>query len=489
MDGAGRRPSWVLAGPRWAGLLIATLRRHRGLAGLLLIGIAARLLLAKAYSPALWFDDYRNYLRESHPLTPGNWHPAGYSAWLRVLMPLGDLWTVTAAQHLLGLTLPVAVYAMLHRRAAPRWLALVAAAPLALDARAIVLEHYLIADSLFAALLVGGLVLLLWRDKPNIWLSLAAGLLLGGATLVRVIGLPLCALAGGYLLVRWVGWRPLLGFATAMLVTLGGYAVWFHSHHDEYGLTGWSGRFLYGRTAGISDCDRLKLTEQERRLCPVQPLGQRPERPDWFVWSPDSPAQRYPDEPLLKSFAVKVITQQPGDYAFTVTRDVVRYFFYPDRRLGPNTQCLDAYWDLGKVVKGVDCFPHVAADGSTEPASLQRPSSTKSRTAFRWYAAVFTLPFPVQFLLVVGIAVALAWRPRRPGWSYGSGALLLVGCGLAIITISFATSMFERRYGHSASPLLVMAGAFAWLRVRAATRPAPDEPVLPERNLDADTTT
>ena len=57
----------------------------------------------------------------------------------------------------------VALYALLLRRGAPRWVATLAAAPVLLDAYQLQLEQTIMPDVLFETMITAGLVVLLWR--------------------------------------------------------------------------------------------------------------------------------------------------------------------------------------------------------------------------------------------------------------------------------------------------------------------------------------
>jgi hypothetical protein len=68
---------------------------------------------------------------------------------------------VAAVQHVFGLAMAVALYALLLRRGAPRWAATLAAAPVLLDAYQLQLEQTIMPDVLFETMIAAGLVVLL----------------------------------------------------------------------------------------------------------------------------------------------------------------------------------------------------------------------------------------------------------------------------------------------------------------------------------------
>jgi hypothetical protein len=82
-----------------------------------------------AYRPALLFIDSYAYLGNLHALYPTHIQPIGYDIFLRPFLWLGSLATVAALQHLIGLGMGIAIYAVLVRLGAHRWVAALAAGP------------------------------------------------------------------------------------------------------------------------------------------------------------------------------------------------------------------------------------------------------------------------------------------------------------------------------------------------------------------------
>src|SRR5262249_30230714 len=155
---------------------LAGVRRNWLFAILLTAGFALRLLAQLAYQPALLYIDTMRYLYNAYPGAD----PVGYKAPLKAILAVGDLTTVTAAQHLLGLAMAATIYLMLLRRDTPRWLAAVAVAPLLLDAYQIQIEQNIMPDVWFEALIVAGIAILLYRlSGPRLPAVIAAGLALG----------------------------------------------------------------------------------------------------------------------------------------------------------------------------------------------------------------------------------------------------------------------------------------------------------------------
>ncbi|ADP79899.1 hypothetical protein [Pseudofrankia inefficax] len=335
-----------LAGPRrplWA-RLGAGARRHWLFAVLLAVGAALRVLVMYAYRPAFEFSgDSYAYLTLAHLTRPDPMRPAGYPVLLRLLGDVGllgdagHLAVVPAVQHLAGLAIAVALYALLvHRRAHPVVAAL-ATTPVLLDAYQLDIEHFVMAETLFLALLVAALVALLWSPRPSVLACGLAGGLLAGAGLVRTLGVVLGVLALAYVLVRRLGWLRLAAFSVVLAAPLAAYAGWFHSYHGSYALTGGDAAWLYGRVAPIADCSRLDLTTEQLGLCSPHSPAARP-GPNYYVWADTSPrfqltGSEQHKNAVLADFAHQVILRQPADYARMVAADVGHYFL-PGRSTG-----------------------------------------------------------------------------------------------------------------------------------------------------------
>ena len=92
--------------------MIPGLGRHWLISALLLAGLVLRLLSLIAYRPALLYIDTLKYLYNAWPGTD----PLGYKGVLKAILLVGNLETVAAIQHLVGLAMGVAIYALLPRR-------------------------------------------------------------------------------------------------------------------------------------------------------------------------------------------------------------------------------------------------------------------------------------------------------------------------------------------------------------------------------------
>ncbi|MEA2828346.1 MAG: hypothetical protein QOG43_2785 [Actinomycetota bacterium] len=485
---------------------VAGLRRHWPLLVLLTVGGLLRLAMMRAYRPAFWyFGDSSVYFAHAISHVPDSRSPYGYSFAIQLLrmLPVRPLELIPLLQHLAGLAVPAACYAYLRRGGVSRLVSVLAVAPVVLDARTIVVEHYVLSDTLFTTLTVTGLIVLTAKDRPGKLACAIAGLVLAAAGLTRTVGLPLLALPLSYIVVRSLGDRPapfltrlkpaavrMAAFAVCVLVPVGGYMVWYHDTYDVYSLGTYRGRFLWARVSTFVECDKVPdLTVAERRLCPPQPLGRRLD-PDLYLWNagPNSELAAPEYDSLFAGFSRKVLRAQPVDYAWTVARDTwlfVRPGGYPTDRI----TCLANLWQVPKPdPRGPRlysdyqpwlCQPTMSA-GDLRAADRTVVASTRGgglATGLHWYSRILTVPATVPalgFVLVVVSALVPRWRTTLRA---SSDSLLWAGFGMGIVVISVATSASDPRYGVPVLPLVLTGSALAWHRVRSAPQPpAPPAP-------------
>ncbi len=483
-------PPWQRVG----GTLLGVLRGHWLFAVLVLAGVALRVVTQAAYRPAIFgITDSYWYLEQSENLGPAELRPFGYPLFLKVL-PLGwGLEVVTVLQHLLGLLIALLVYSLLLRLGVRRWLAALAGAPPLLDAYVLNVEHQVLAETLFHAVLAGAAALLLWR-RPLTWpLAAAAGLLLASAALTRSVGavLILPALAGAVFLAGSGRRLAVTGaLFAAFAVPLGGYAVWFHSHHDVYGLSRTSGRFLYGRVAPIVDCTRFAIPVGERVLCPKEPLGERLD--DYaYMWGNRTPVNDVVPPPgktqdeVAGTFARRVVRNQPVDYAELVLRDFARGYLSPTKESTSSGYRVHP-WQFQErfpiFYLGQTCPP---GPGEARSYSVgcerrarktagvlalyghERGTANEGLTSFlRAYQSLVYVPGP---LLLAALLVAIAGavgvgRARSSGLR--TACLLLAGLALSLALASAIASSFSWRY--QLPQLFLLPGAAA-LAITAIT--------------------
>jgi hypothetical protein len=308
----------------------ALLRRHWLLAVLLAGGLVLRVLAQIAYRPALVYIDSIKYLYGAYPGVD----PPGYLLALKPFLAVGNLAVIAALQHLLGLGTAAALYLLMRRRGVPRWLAALATAPILLDAYQVQVEQTVMPDTLFGALIVTGLLFLLWPPRPQPPMIIAAGLAFGAAAPVRQIGEILIVPAVIYLLIAIPGWRGkltksiALGAAFALPILVGSYRDYVAIKH--FALAPYAQSTIYGRAAAAADCQTLRLPAYERPLCPTR--QQQAQGADWLDHGPLSPIKTYKPPPgmvtyrIASDFSSRVFTQQPLSVLRAAARDAVKLF-------------------------------------------------------------------------------------------------------------------------------------------------------------------
>jgi hypothetical protein len=315
-----------------------TVRRNWLASALIAAGIVMRLLVQAAYQPAVVYIDTLKYLYNARPGAD----PVAYKIPLKMILALGgDLNTVELVQHLLGVAIAVAIYAVLVRRGTPRWLAALAMAPVLFDAYQLQVEAMIMPDIWFEAMIVAGLTVLLWQKRPTLPTLIIGAAMLGASTGVRQIGEVMIVPALVYAIVLGGGLHKVLvnavsvtwAFLAAIVLYMGASYVLNHQAHISYSSTS----LTYGRMAAVADCATLKIPQPVRLLCPTP--QQKAQGPDWLQHSSQGPSHtlqarllvKYPnlagDTSVLESeFNHAVERQQPLRVIGAIVRDSVKLF-------------------------------------------------------------------------------------------------------------------------------------------------------------------
>lgn len=455
--------------------MAAMVRRHRVLIVILVPAAAVRLAATLAYRPALYFNDSFEYVGVARRLFPYQAKPDGYPLLLRLLEPAHSLRLVATLQHLLGLGVGIALYALLLRLRLPAWAAALSVAPPLLDGNIIQLEEVILSDTLFTSLLVAAAIVLLRHRVPTLRLAAAAGLLLAGAALTRTVGLPLIGVVVVGMLLRRSGWRATAALLTAAAVPLALYAGWYHSQQGRWSITGVDGVFLYARSTTFVDCRTNQPPADLVVLCPTEPLAGRRPAPD-YVWHTDTPLRKVPGSvfdprknALAKRFATLAISRQPADYVSTVSHDVLRTFHW-SRDAYPSQAVLDGLlftnrpWAIpaATYIPGRTVLGDMSAYEQDSPATSMHPALV---SALARYQDVVAVRGPMLAgLLMIGLAgLTLA---RRPAPGRGAGAVLLA-LAVTLIVLPPALTAYDSRY---VLPSIPFASAAAALGAAALSR-------------------
>lgn len=456
------------------------LRRHLGLVVLLLVGAALRVAALVAIQPGTFFSDTNEYVQSAATGTLSTIRPDGYSFVVAPFYALGSAQALIVLQHVVGLGLAVAVYALLLRRGAPRWLALLGAAPLALDLYLVVVEHTIMAETVFHTALIATLALVMWWERPGPAALAAAGLLLGYVAIVRSVGVPVLAVFVVYLLVRRVGWRGVVAFAIGWAVVVGGYMTVYHHQHGDFAVSSSSGRFLYGKVAPFADCAKLDgLPAGERRYCPDTSDRLTP---NGYTWSRRSPiyGNGPEDQAAIRGFALRVVRADPGRYASIVFGGVLHYF-EAGHRIGPDDYSVEPWrFPADPRVIVYPGFRGPIRDGTSE-RRRKDPIIEPNRYVGEMVGTSRVVPgvssflrdlqlrvfTPGPLLAVCLLLVLAALLLRRGTLRLRADAALLAATALGAVLLSQALSVFSYRYGMTLIVLLPPAAALAVTALRA----------------------
>ena len=428
------------------------------------IGIVLRILAQVAYLPALFYNDSYRYLFNTSLDPTGIW-PIGYPALLRPLLWLNNLAVIPLLQHLLALALGVVLYVLMVRWSVPRWLAALATVPVLLDAYQLHGEQQIMPETFFQVLVVGALVLLVWRARPSLRAAAAAGFLLGVAVAVRMVGQALIVPAAVGILVGVPGWRSALKrvgvLAIAFLVPLAAYAGWYHHVGGEYRLSpDWlTTRMLYARVARFVDCDQLDVPPSEQGLCPTA-AQQRTMVTDDFNWGATSPLNTFKPPPgadryaLVADFVERAIRAQPLDYAAAVGRDLAKSFAWTKTTFRFDQPV--ERWRFDTTQPDFPPGPQATVDRFGGPGPSINTSLARLLRGYQ-LSVGYVPPTFLGIALLAGIAGAVeAWRR---GDRARAGLVLHFALAGVVLIVLPANYQFSWRYQVPTFPLLPVAGA------------------------------
>jgi hypothetical protein len=477
--------------------LASLARRHWLLALLLTAGLVLRVLAEVAYRPVLLYIDSIKYLVGAYP---GN-DPPGYKFALRLLLAVGNLDSIAAVQHVLGLAMAVTIYLVLLRRGAPRWLSALAVAPVLLDGYQLQIEQVVMPDVMFEVLIVAGLAALLWFGRPRMWLTVVAGLALGASATARQVGEILILPALLYLAIVLPGWRERLRQGAALIAAFA-LPILFASFTNyvklhDFSLAPYSSGSIYGRMAEAADCPALKLPWYERSLCPA--ARQKKLGPDGLDHDAGSPLKYFTAPPgmqrsrLASDFDRRVLLQQPLNVLTGAGEDAVKLFAlrrvtFPGDTPISRWQFQTTYPQYPPYIRvraGVIHFGAFNTDtgavkhlGSGARFGGGAPAVVKPLAGFlRWYqlGGGYT-PGPFfAFALLAGLAGSLACLRRRasPAGQAASRACLLLFT--AAVAVLLASDFFEFSWRYQLPALITLppAAAAAVTAVLRRSQPSP----------------
>lgn len=462
---------------RAAGMRVRRLITAHWLFAAVLAGAAAlRAVVMLGYPPAMWFPDSYSYVAAALDHALSTTRPGGYPAFLALFAPLHSFAVVTAVQHLLGLAIGTACYALLRRRGLPGWGAVLAVLPALYDAYQVQAEQQVMADVLVMALLTAAVVVLLWPGLASWPAAAIAGALTGLATLVRSAALPLLVVAAAWLLVRRAGWRPLAALVTAGVVPLAGYMLAFSAQHGNLAMTDSDGVFLYGRVMTFADCRVIKPPPSLARLCDPRPPSQRPVAAE-YIWRDGNPLST-PGRPLFspqanrqaRAFAVRAIGAQPLSYLRAVATDLGRSAEWA-RTLSYDYRT-DHLYLFSAPPPAVQIASFLPLLRRYQPG-LPPPRAVAPFAGFAgaYQRYVYLRGTLLALILLAGLAGAVrCGRRSSPG-------LLPWAFAVVLLVFPLAVAGFDYRYELAVTPFACLAAALAFARrqLREGRSGAPGE--------------
>jgi hypothetical protein len=436
------------------------------LAGLLLAGVALRLVAVVSWWPtASTINDGYQLFAETNPFDDPQ-HPAGYSL---IVAALGAVTREIAAtvllQHLLGIVSALLLFAGVRRVTGSQWAGLLPAAAVLLNPDQIFLEHAIMSESWAVLTISAGFYATVRAfDEPDpVWgWPALAGLTLALGVVIRTAGLlaiPVALLALWLCrpqpLARWrEHWRVPVAAAGASALVLLAFAAANATFGERFGLGPSQGWYLYGRAAQFADCDRFTPPPGTEVLCEDTPASERPGA-YYYLFDPKAPAPRSlggfgESDELVGEWARRAIRAQPFDYLGTVWEYGRGYYLpglTPDggTDLDPQLDYTAASFFEPDIVRGLNSFYDEFTVGRFQPG-LELLHGWQRVGRFGTAALAITT-------LLVAVGLLVGGRRSRVG-------VLLFGIGgLALLVAPVLTGNYVGRYTvPMAGPLMAAAG-------------------------------
>ncbi len=461
-----------------------------GLLAIIAAGGCLRWAWMLAYRPAIvGYPDEISYmvLAKGGQLWAEPARDFGYPLFLREIGRLVEpLSGIILMQHVFGIATGVILFLLVRRTGAPSWLGLLPAAIVMLNGTEVILEHMVLTEALFILLVSSALYCAARAGETDAGWSwaLAAGIMLGAASTVRVVGLPLLAVVIPWLL--FVKARHLRARAVrtgaAMLgvaAVLGPYAVAQHAATDHWGVTPRAGIWnLYARVAPFADCRKFTPPAGTEALCEQTPPEKRTLTVEGYNFLSASPANQLfgvagsSDDPqvnrLLGQWTREVIIHQPWDYARTVIEGLGAYIvrtrlvFANRDGIGPNYEQFygQVIFDPA-VTQSAISWP--LAQFYLTPGLLVRQGWVDRLIDYEEYARVKGW----QMFLLMSLSIAALVAPR--GQARRVGVLLFATAWMSLI-IPPATHWWDPRAAIVPLGILAAAAALgAWQVMRWAS--------------------
>jgi len=450
--------------------------RKVALAGMTVLvagAIAVRAWLMFGYrSVFLGFPDSNQYLFAASRVRTvfvNTQKPAGYPIFLEIVRRLiSDRVSFTILmQHVVGIATGVLLYKSVKRTGAPPYLGLLPAAIVFFGGTGVLIEHSLLADSLFAFVqAVGVYAAVRALSEPELRWPLLAGFAIGASFWLKTVGLASALLVPPLLLVAAPGTsrRRALSAATAAAVALAliiGYVPIQAAFTGRWGYQSQEAWNLYGRVATFVNCSRFTPPRGTRFLCPAELVGRRRSQ-DFDLFAPTAPAVRRFGGPLdapasanavLERFSVAAIEHEPLAYARAIVRSMG---FYVSPRPGEEYTPASLREELLNPEEVKKIQPALSR---YYPGARGYTGGAAARHSLDVYESHTRVQGPFLILLLLAGIIGAPLLTGRARW----GAILFTLTAIFSATFAVAGSGYNARYAYVCfGPLAAGAALGAW---------------------------
>jgi len=455
---------------------VELLRENLLFTTLFAVGTLLRIVVFFTYQPALLLQrDTIAFLRQALHGSPSGLRPSLYPTVIKPALALNNLALVPFIQHVMGMAVALLLYVLLRRLGASVNLSALGAAPILLDGYQLIIEQYVLTETLFDALVVSAAAVLLWRAQPHPAALALVGTLLALSGLTRFVGLSLIGPVFFFAVVRRFGWLRVCCLALGFVLPLVAYLTWFQVAEGSWGLTNRNGFILYGRVASFASCEGVEVPPSQAGLCIKHPPRQGfANRGFWALKVPrdliDSPDANH----IFLSFSRRMIIAKPLQYVGAVGSDFLRFFA---ARSPPSQEPYVARWRFPRTLEDVNPHPVVRALRGSAPPRLELAEFRivpGPAAALRLYQGVVYTNGPLLgALLFAGLAGSGAFRQRWRDDHQAVACLLFSLLAVVALLAPVVTTVYHYRYVLPALPLAGAAGALGATRLARRWAPGP----------------
>jgi hypothetical protein len=432
------------------------------------VGTLLRIVVFFTYQPALLLQrDTIAFLRQALEGSASGLRPSLYPTLLKPALALNNLALVPFTQHAMGMAVALLLYVLLKRLGSRVNLAALGTAPILLDGYQLIIEQYVLTETLFDALVISSVAILLWRAQPHPAALAAVGALLALSGLTRFVGLALIGPVLFFAIVRRFGWLRISCLTLGFVLPVVAYMSWFRVAEGSWALTNRNGFILYGRVASFASCEGVEVPPSQTDLCIKQPQQRGfANRGFWALGVPqhliDSPDANH----IFLSFSRRMIIAKPLQYAGAVGNDFLR-FFAP--RSPPSQEPYVARWRFPRALEDAHPHPVVRALRGSAPPRLKLaefrivPGPAAALRAYQ--GVIYTYGPLLGALLVAGFAGSWAYRRKWRDDHQAAACLLFSLLTVVALLAPVVTTVYHYRYILPALPLAGAAGALGASRL------------------------